>query len=314
MVALEYCENLHIGFADRVDASLAALLSCGDAAVVSEVGGADAAAQTQPHGKLLLSALEQMTCDCAVVPFEDFAYFAWTRKSTNLRVLGCLLGGDTRVILELETARGCAAERVLGAASPLCASFRFQDLSYANNFDFPCISRSIPHDGVADAIWSQRFEFIEANAYSDGLAALKSGAAQRAFKVSDYGVPSSYSHVMVVHSQIGPSKKKQLLSLKKRLIEVYERILSDVDWAVHRLANNPDVSQLSGDESQSRAALRVLSPHMLRALRSECSLTWEELEPFYRWLHLKTAQLSDLRDTGTPVQLDHLICDFWREC
>lgn len=309
MVALQLSNGFRVAYAGLIDTSLAGLLLSGDTALLHVPSVPSESRATKSLGQKLLTELERNEYDCVVVPLEDFAYFACTRKFTNLRVLGCLLGGDTRVIAEVDLARKSSETRHLGAASPACALMRFDDLSCANDFEFSCISSWVPHDRLMAETHLHNFDFLELNSFWEGLLGLKLGTLKRTFKMQDYGVPCSRSHLLVINSRNKSSCRAVLMGLRARLLETYDGILSDADCAAEKLVGQFG-AKFGAGLSAVRASVRVLSPHIEATYKSRLSLDWRELQAFHRWFHAKIAHSPEQWGVVSSVQLEHLVCDF----
>lgn len=314
MVALELSSSLRVGYAGLLDASLVGLLLSNSAQIVESRLQTSEEGLNQRLGQGLLLDLEQGDFDCAVVPFEDFAFYACSRKTTELRILGCLLGGDTRVIAEVGLARSSTETRHLGAASPGCALMRFDDLSCANNLEFPCVSSFVPHDNMFDAVQLQKYDFLEVNSYWEALAGLRLGMIRQTFKMQDYGVPSSRSHLLVINAASRSISQRSINRLRSEILEAYEIVLTAADNVQQEVISKLRATLFAHSPPNRHslaASLRILNPHIEEAHTSRLRFDWRELQSFYRWFHRKMGHSPELWGAVSPGALEHLICDSW---
>ena len=314
MVTLKLRHNLRLAYAGLLDASLVGLFLSDNTQVLENTFQLRNESAPPRLGQGLLQSLEDGDFDCVAVPLEDFAYYVSSRKTTKLKILGCLLGGDTRVIGEVGLERAVTDTRRLGASSPGCALMRFDDLSCALDFEFRCVASWVPQDRMIEAIQMQKFDFLEVNSYWEAVLGLRLGLFRQTFKLQDYGIPASRSHLLVINIENRSVSHEAYQKLRSQLLGAYELVLSETDKTFDIMNSRlktltPRLDTLNAHVLS--ASVRTLMPHFAEAHRTSLSLDWHDLQLFYRWFWAKLAHTSEPWERVPPVSLEHLICDFW---
>jgi hypothetical protein len=191
---------------------------------------------------------------------------------------------------------------------------RFDDLSCAQDFEFPCVSSWIPHDRLLEAVQRQSYDFLEVNSFWEAIFGLRLGVLRQTFKMQDYGVPGSRSHLLIINPQNRLVSQQAYQLLRTQILEAYEYTLSSTDKVVSRLTSQMRMASAPTELLNCNviaASLRVLYPHIAEAHRTRLTLDWQELKLFYRWFYGKIGHSPEQWGVEGPISLEHLVCDTW---
>lgn len=262
----------------------------------------------------VLQALELGQIDLAVVSLEDVIAYTSSGKSTDIRIVGQLLGGDTRALVTLTHFNRAITSQplFLAAEHPELASSRWEELSCALDIPQESVSaKHVPPSELLRVLSSGHYNLSELNLHWEGLFGLRRGFVQETVRLSDFGIPTSFSHLLVARSDFIAKNRDSICILRKYLEQVYRELLSQSFSVAERLSQAkifygcPDAGFLS-------ASLRVLAPHFEGFLRCKGALNWSDILPFFCWFERRFShKVRDNKLPYTAIHLEKLLCDSW---
>ncbi|MFZ9518995.1 MAG: hypothetical protein ACO3A4_00805 [Silvanigrellaceae bacterium] len=267
---------------------------------------------THVSAERLLASVESNLLQLAVVNLEQLMDYGRTHPTTSIRILGTLLGGDCRAIVSLVPECALSLPRTLGAAHPGAARARWEDISCA--YDLECSqdrAEEVPLSQMSQALLSGQHSLLELNMYWEGLVGYRRGLVREASRSCEFGIPQSFSHVLVANHETVEGNPNLLKEFRHVLLEAYRIILSDIDlfaaqWgAAQVFASAPKVEFLS-------ASARILAPHLEKFLLSGGRLDWHELQSFQKWYDTRVVPLAQAHQGGVVgFSLEQMLCDLW---
>lgn len=304
--------SLRVGYSGVFDSSLVGLISfaeaCGESfALRASVPSPSVSCQIDP-----LSALEQGNLDLAVVSLEDVIAHTSRSEATKVRIVGYLLGGDSRALVGLAPTPEKCERQVLGAVQPEVALSRWESVSCGLDIESADEdARKISSFSIIDELISGRCAVLEMNMYWEGLMGVRRGMVRQWARATEFGVPESFSHLLVVHSEFATRNKSLLRQLRDHLMQVYEAVLNDTALVAERHAKagafpcRPNARFL-------KASFRILAPQFESFLKTRGNLKWSDILPYITWFQRTVSHRR--RDNSIPftaLQIENLLCDCW---
>lgn len=267
---------------------------------------------TSAAAQHLLQGLEDNRVQLAVVSLEHLLDYLASRDSSSLRVLGPLIGGDSRALVSLAPTPANVNRRKVGAAHPTAAFARWEDISCA--FDVECEgdeAEEVVSGLMEDALLMGHHAILELNLFWEGLMGQRRGLIRNIARARDYGIPEGFSHLILTNSQTLTQHAELLKDFKSTLKSVYQNLLTDQDgfaerWSSARMfPHQPDGSFL-------RASVRILAPHCEEFLRCDGCVDVSLMHTFVRWYEARVrSRLNTAGKFWSSAKLEHILCDLW---
>jgi hypothetical protein len=304
--------SLRVGYSGVFDSSLVGLMSfaevCGESlGPRATVLSPNVTCQIDP-----LTALEQGNLEIAIVSLEDVIAHTSRTETTKVRIVGCLLGGDSRALVGLAPTPEKCERQILGAVQPEVALSRWESVSCALDIESADeAAKKIKSFGIIDELLSGRCTVLELNMYWEGLMGVRRGMVRQCARAEEFGVPESFSHLVVVHSEFATRNKTLLRQLRDHLMQAYEAVLNDTVSVAERFAQagafpcRPNAGFL-------KASFRILAPQFESFLKTRGNLKWSDIVPYITWFQRHVAHKR--RENSIPfaaVQIENLLCDSW---
>ncbi|MEY4065383.1 MAG: hypothetical protein RIR26_1591 [Pseudomonadota bacterium] len=305
-------DEVKIGYCGVVDAGLVAFLTDFERNEAGLIGERQARPHIMPCQRNVLESLESGALDLAVVSLDEILFHTLNVPHSQVRILGCLFVGDCRALVSLSTSRESRAPRILGAAQPDAAISKWEEISCA--FDLSCdadVAEAVPPCHLEREMLAGRFALLELNSYWEGLAGMRRGLIRSAVKSDDFGLPKSYSHILVVNHSFLKSQEAWLRQLQGKLSRFYSSALNDADRLAEQLVR-AQAFACRPDFGFVRASLRILAPHFESFIHSRGRLGVQDLVPYLRWFQARVLQKTGTSISAPAVlQIDSLLCDVW---
>jgi len=178
---------IHAAFEGALDPSLVGLLAFqGGSPDLLASYGRNLHVSVRTHADAL-AELEAGTADLAVLTLDRLVEHTSRGQETKARILGLLLGGDSRGFVGLQPTPNSSGCRLLGSVNPEMAHSRWEDLSCGLdiNSDYDVGKRVSPRE-MDEELFSGRFGLMELNMYWEGLLGFRRGIVRRTVWSRDF--------------------------------------------------------------------------------------------------------------------------------
>lgn len=304
--------SLRVGYSGIFDSSLVGLMSFAEAFGESFALGASVPFQYVSCKIDSLNALEKGNLDLAIVSLEDVIAHTSRHEATKVRIVGCLLGGDSRALVGLASTREKCERHVLGAVQPEVALSRWESVSCGLDIEFADErAKKISSFSIIDELTSGGSTVLEMNMHWEGLMGVRRGMVRQWARSTEFGVPESFSHLLVVHSEFATRNKSLLGQLRDHLMQVYQSVLNDTALVAEKYAK-AGAFPCCPNAGFLKASFRILAPQLESFLASRGNLTWADLSPYIAWFQRNVSHRR--RENSIPfmaLQIENLLCDSW---
>ncbi|NBO39244.1 hypothetical protein EBU99_11755 [bacterium] len=303
----------NIGYQGLFDTSLLGLLlGPGEAEAELRCVANSQLVAAEKLGRGPLLALDAGGIDLAVVTLEELFQHVLDFPQTTARVIGGLVDGDCRALVSLMPAPDSLKKRVLGATHAKSALSRWEDISCGLDLDWVEDSaEEVPPQDRLSALLNGHYSLMEVNLFWEGVIGIRRGLISQIARAHEFGVPKSYSHVLVAREDFIKSHPQQLKDFRDFLLKKYELILKNPEDFSTQLAR-AEVFSCRPDPGFVLASLRILAPHLESFLQTRGAIALSDILPFLRWYQSRIASdVPAAQSWEFPIAVENMFSDVW---